>query len=209
MDFSLLALELALGFIVFAILRLIWPVAVDGKLTLLAASASGAVTLAAVALLRRSGATFELAEDAPAFLRNDLVSDGLVALGALVVVVPGWDPADSVAALLVSTVALVAALRTLRSSGAVLLEASPENLAPEEIGLMLAAQPGVLEVHDLHVREIASDFPALSAHVVIPADRDYKQVRNALVEVLQEHFNLHHITLQVDHEMAPSWDPPP
>ena len=47
------------------------------------------------------------------------------------------------------------------------MEAAPAGLEPDEIGHVLAAQPGVVEVHDLHVWEVTSGFPALSAHVVV------------------------------------------
>ena len=57
------------------------------------------------------------------------------------------------------------------ASGRVFLEAAPEGLDPQQIGRTLAAQPGVVEVHDLHVWEVTSGFPSLSAHVVVGAGR--------------------------------------
>ena len=44
-----------------------------------------------------------------------------------------------------------------------LLEAAPEGLDPEEVGRALASQPHVVEVHDLHLWEVSSGFPSLSA----------------------------------------------
>ncbi len=45
----------------------------------------------------------------------------------------------------------------------------PRGLDPEAMGAALASQSGVVEVHDLHVWEITSGFPALSAHVLVGA----------------------------------------
>ncbi|HMD51971.1 MAG TPA: hypothetical protein VKG62_04595, partial [Solirubrobacteraceae bacterium] len=62
------------------------------------------------------------------------------------------------------------------------------------------AQPGVTEVHDLRVWEVTSGFPALSAHVLVSADRNCHAARRQLEGVLHERFGLDHTTLQVDHE---------
>jgi cobalt-zinc-cadmium efflux system protein len=60
----------------------------------------------------------------------------------------------------------------------------------------------VVEVHDLHVWEVTSGFPALSAHVVVQAGDDCHERRRALQRVVQDHFGISHTTLQVDHEAA-------
>jgi cobalt-zinc-cadmium efflux system protein len=73
---------------------------------------------------------------------------------------------------------------------------------PEQVGRALASQPGVVQVHDLHVWEVTSGFPALSAHVVARAGEDCHEVRRRLQRLLEDRFDLHHTTLQVDHEAA-------
>ncbi len=59
-----------------------------------------------------------------------------------------------------------------------------------------------MEVHDLHVWEVTTGFPALSAHVVVRAGDDCHELRRVLQQLLAERFDLHHTTLQVDHEAA-------
>jgi cobalt-zinc-cadmium efflux system protein len=77
----------------------------------------------------------------------------------------------------------------------------------------MAAHPGVVEVHDLHVWEVTSGFPSLSAHVTVGRDSDCHAVRRGLEALLVERFDLHHTTLQVDHDggelltIAPSAGP--
>jgi cobalt-zinc-cadmium efflux system protein len=58
----------------------------------------------------------------------------------------------------------------------------------------------VHEVHDLHVWEITSGFPALSAHVLVGAGQDCHAARRDLEAMLRERFAIEHTTLQVDHE---------
>ena len=60
--------------------------------------------------------------------------------------------------------------------------------------------PGVSEVHDLHVWEVTSGFPAMSAHVLVGASDDCHRARVELEKVLHDRFEIHHTTLQVDHE---------
>jgi len=95
---------------------------------------------------------------------------------------------------------LWAAAHLLRASGRVLLEASPEGVDPGEISAALAAHAAVTNVHDLHVWEITSGFPALAAHVLVEPNADCHAVRRELEGVLHERFGIDHTTLQVEHQ---------
>ncbi len=86
------------------------------------------------------------------------------------------------------------------ASGRVFLEAAPEGLDPDAIGNALVAEPGVVEVHDLHVWEVTSGFPALSAHVLVSRDTDCHAARRTLQAILHDRFDIEHTTLQVDHD---------
>jgi cobalt-zinc-cadmium efflux system protein len=88
----------------------------------------------------------------------------------------------------------------LGQSTRVLLEAAPRGIDPDAVGRALASHPGVSEVHDLHVWEVTSGFPALSAHVLVPAHSDCHARRAELEQLLAERFGLEHTTLQVEHE---------
>jgi cobalt-zinc-cadmium efflux system protein len=101
--------------------------------------------------------------------------------------------------LLVAASMLGAAWPLLRRSGAILLEAAPEGLAPDEIGVALRTHEGVANVHDLHVWEIGSGFPALSAHVLVGREQDCHAIRRELEALLYERFGIDHTTLQVEH----------
>ena len=83
------------------------------------------------------------------------------------------------------------------------LEAAPRGLDPEAIGMALASQPGVREVHDLHVWEVTSGFPALSAHVLVGVEVDCHVKRLELATLLRDQYAIEHTTLQVDHVGAP------
>jgi cobalt-zinc-cadmium efflux system protein len=118
----------------------------------------------------------------------------------VVILFTGFDRADAIASLLVAALMLRSAYGLIKASGRVFMEAAPEQLDPQAIGRALVAEPGVVEVHDLHVWEVTSGFPALSAHVLVRRDTDCHAARRALEQVLHERFGLDHTTLQVDHE---------
>jgi cobalt-zinc-cadmium efflux system protein len=106
---------------------------------------------------------------------------------------------DAIAALVVATLMLRAGYGPVRDSGRIFLEAPPKGLDPDEVGRATASHLGVVNVHDLHVWEVTSGFPALSAHVLVEPQRDCHAERRKLEHILEERFYIHHTTLQVDH----------
>jgi cobalt-zinc-cadmium efflux system protein len=116
-----------------------------------------------------------------------------------VILVTGFQRADPIASLFVAALMLRASYGLLKASGRIFLEAAPEGMDVEEIGTALAGHPGVVEVHDLHVWEVTSGFPSLSAHVLVESDADCHGIREQLEGVIDERFGIHHTTLQVEH----------
>lgn len=141
-----------------------------------------------------------------AFLHNlfDMLASFAAAAAGLVIVLTAFDEADGIAALAVSVLMLYGGWGLIRDSGRVLLEGAPKGLDPAEIGQAMAGLPGITEVHDLHVWEVTSGFPALSAHVLVAPDDDCHARRRELQAMLAERFGLSHTTLQVDHQRAAS-----
>jgi cobalt-zinc-cadmium efflux system protein len=133
---------------------------------------------------------------------TDLFAFIATAIAGAVILGTGWVRADAVAALLVAALMLRASWRLLRDSGRVLLDIAPAGLPVEEIGTAMASHPGVVEVHDLHVWEVTTEFPTLSAHVLVEPGADCHGIRRELEELLRDRFDLEHTTLQVEHASA-------
>jgi cobalt-zinc-cadmium efflux system protein len=182
-----------------AIRRLFAPPEVDGAFVVAVGLAGAVVNVAAAWALGRAERRSLNVEGARQHVLTDLYASlGAAAAGAAVLL-GGWDRADGVAALFVSLLMLRSGWGLLRDSGRVLLEGAPKGLDPDAIGRAMAAEPGVLEVHDLHVWEVTSGFPAIAAHVMVPAGDDCHAVRRRLQGVLDGRFGVTHVTLQVDH----------
>jgi cobalt-zinc-cadmium efflux system protein len=193
-------LALAVVIVVEGVRRLLTPPDVGGTTVLLVALAGIAVNLAATAILARADRGSLNVEGAYQHILTDLFAFAATAVAGAVVIVTGFTRADGIAALLVAALMLRAAYGLLVASGRVVLEAAPVDLDPDAIGRALAAVPGVAEVHDLHVWEVSSGFPALSAHVIVGRDTDCHAARRELQVLLQERFGIEHTTLQTDHE---------
>jgi cobalt-zinc-cadmium efflux system protein len=197
-------LVLAVLIVISAVSRLTGAPHVDGGPMLVVALLGVAVNLVAARMLHPSaGQARSLnVEGSYRHIVTDLFGFAATAVAAVVILSTGFDRADAVASLLVAGLLLHAAYTLLVASGRVFLEAAPAGLDPNEIGQALAAQSGVVEVHDLHVWEVTSGFPALSAHVVVRAGDDCHARRHELQTLLGQRFGLRHTTLQVDHEAA-------
>ena len=101
----------------------------------------------------------------------DLLSSAGVVLAGLLVLGFGWEAADPAVSLVIAALVLVSAWDVLRESVGVLLEATPRGVDADAVGTAMAAAPGVVEVHDLHIWTITSGFPSLSAHVTVERGR--------------------------------------
>jgi cobalt-zinc-cadmium efflux system protein len=182
-----------------AIRRLGDPPDVEGVIVLVIGAAGAAVNVAAAWALSRSERRSLNVEGARAHVLADLFgSIASVVAGALILAF-GWRLADPVAALAVVALMLRSGWTLLRDSARVLLEGAPQGIDPAAVGNALAGQPGVVEVHDLHLWEVTTGFPALAAHVVVAADEDCHGRRRELQALLGERFGIEHVTLQVDH----------
>ncbi len=188
------------GLIVYeGIHRLVAPPDVQGWAVLGVALAGIGVNLVATWLLARANRENMAVEGSFQHIITDLYAFIGTAAAGIVIVTTGFLRADPIASLVVAALMLRAAYGLLKASGRVLLEMTPEGMSAEEIGRALAAHRSVAEVHDLHVWQIATGFPSLSAHVLVPPGDDCHGVRRELEQMLDDRFGIEHTTLQVDH----------
>ncbi len=192
-------LLLGAAIVVEAIRRLNAPPEVRGGLVLATALAGAAVNVVALRQVARANRRSLNVEGSFRHLLTDLYAFAGTAVAGLIVWTTGFERADPIASLAVAASMLGTAWPLLRRSGRVLLEAAPEGTSPEEIAAAIRRHAGVTDVHDLHVWEISSGFPALSAHVLVGRGEDCHGIRRELEALLHERFHLEHTTLQVEH----------
>jgi cobalt-zinc-cadmium efflux system protein len=197
------ALLVLAGLIVYgAVRRLVAPPDARGGVMLVVALVGIGVNLVATWQLAGANRRSLNIEGSFQHLLTDLFAFIATAIAGAVILAAGWVRADPVAALFVAALMLRASWGLLRDSGRVLLDIAPSGLQVEEIGTAMASHPGVVQVHDLHVWEVTTEFPTLSAHVLVEPGADCHGIRRELEALLRDRFGLEHTTLQVEHAPA-------
>jgi cobalt-zinc-cadmium efflux system protein len=130
---------------------------------------------------------------------GDLLGSVATVLAALLVRYLGWEWADPALSLLVSALILRSAFVLLKRSAHILLEGVPDGLAPAEVRVALAAaDPGIAEVHHLHVWQLASGSRMATLHARLRESGDAQRALRAIQRVARERFAISHVTVQVE-----------
>jgi cobalt-zinc-cadmium efflux system protein len=184
-----------------AVQRLGNPVSVDGGGVVVVATLGLVVNLgSAIGLRRVAGESLNLRG---AYLH--MVLDAAGSVGAIVaglaVLLAGADWVDPFVSILVGLLVLWSTWSLLRDTVQVLLEGAPRGLSVSDVEAALRGVPGVREVHHLHVWDLASETPALSAHVVLddePSLHDAQLRGDELKQLLARRFGIAHATLELE-----------
>jgi cobalt-zinc-cadmium efflux system protein len=179
--------------------RLREPPEIPGIPILIIATLGLVVNAAGVIVLSRSGSESLNVQGALRHVIADALGSIGVIFAALVIVLTGWRYADPLASVAIAALILASSWTLLRDSTNVLLEGTPRGIDAKAVGRRMAASDGVAEVHDLHIWEITSGFPALSAHVLVGRSEDCHARRRELEDLLAREYGISHTTLQVDH----------
>lgn len=202
---GVLLVVVSIWVIVEAIRRLGEPVEILGGEMLVIAVLGLLINLITARVLYRAAGESLNVKAALRHVIADVAGSVGVIVAAVIILATGWETADAIVSILISVLIAASAWSVLRESVDVLLEAAPSGMDTEEIGYAMASLPVVEEVHDLHVWQITSGFPTLSAHVLVAAGADCHGARRDLEALLEERFEIEHTTLQVDH--MPSTEP--
>ena len=137
---------------------------------------------------------------------NDALGSVAVIVSAAVIALTGWTRADTVAGLLVAVLIVPRALKLLKESGSILLEATPSGLDLTKVREHMAEHPHVKDVHDLHASVVSTDLPVLTAHVVLSdecfSDGHSQEILSEIQDCLTTHHevSIEHCTLQLESE---------
>jgi cobalt-zinc-cadmium efflux system protein len=169
------------------------PVLVVGLLGL-------AVNIVAFLLLRAGAKESLNVEGAYLEVLSDTLGSLGVIVGAIVMGATGWGWVDAVVGAAIGVFILPRAWRLGREALRVLVQAAPPGIDLAGVRADLAAIPGVVDVHDLHVWTLTSGREAMSAHVVVDDVRESERLLEALHAVLHARFGIDHTTIQLDVE---------
>ncbi|WP_018933637.1 cation diffusion facilitator family transporter [Gracilibacillus lacisalsi] len=129
---------------------------------------------------------------------GDLLGSVGAIIAGLLIMFFNWNLADPIASIIVAALILLSGYRVTRDSFHILMEGTPNYLSYEEIENKLVQLDGVINVHDLHVWTITSDFPALSCHMVVEENIDRDLLLKKAAQLLHDDFAIHHTTIQIE-----------
>ncbi len=187
------------GYVVWkAIDRLQDPVQVPAGPIFAVAAVGLAVNLAGFLLLREGAKESLNLRGAYLEVLADAVGSAGVMLAAILIAVTGEDWIDPALAIALGVWILPRTWRLGGQALRVLLEAAPPHIDLPGLEADLAALPGVVGVHDLHVWTLTSEMEVATAHLVVAVGADTHSVLDQAREMLLHTHKLEHATLQVE-----------
>lgn len=181
-----------------AVGRFAQPVVPEGK-TMMIVAGIGVVINTVTALfffsgkdrdLNIRGAYLHMAADAA-------VSLGVVISGA-VILSYGLAWVDPMISLVIAAVIFISTWGLLRDSANLAVDAVPRGVDPRAVREYLGTQPGVADLHDLHIWAMSTTDTALTAHLVMPATPPDDTFLQGVTEGLRKRFGINHATIQVE-----------
>ena len=130
----------------------------------------------------------------------DMLGSIGVIVGAIVIMVTGWQWIDTLVAIGIGLWVLPRTWNLLKETAQILLEGVPRGIDLAELRAASASTQGVRGVHDLHVWSLTSDDHSLSAHVELVEGADFEAVRSAVAAMLHDTYEIEHATIQVERE---------
>ena len=121
-----------------------------------------------------------------------------VVISGLAIMYSGWTWIDPIVSLGIVVVIVIGTWSLLRESVQLSMAAVPPNVDAGKVQAFLAGQPGVTEVHDLHIWAMSTTETALTAHLVIPGGYPGDAVLDTIEHTLRKEYAIHHCTLQVE-----------
>jgi cobalt-zinc-cadmium efflux system protein len=130
---------------------------------------------------------------------GDLLGSVAAIVAAVVILLTGWMPIDPLLSVLVAVLVVRGGWDVVRRSGHILLEGTPEAVAPQDIRETIEhSVDGVVNVHHLHLWSLSSQRVLLTLHATVKPDVDHAAVLRTINQLLQHRFGISHATVQIE-----------
>jgi len=180
-----------------ALVRLREPPPVASGLMLAVAIMGFAANLAALRVLHGGHRHSLNVRGAYLHVLGDLLGSVGAVIAGVVILFTGWMAADAVVSMLIALLIAGSAVRLLRESVDILLEATPRHISLRRVAAQLGSIPGVSDVHDLHVWTLTSGVVAMTGHAVV-TDADRSTAILAQAADRMRELGIHHVTIQLE-----------
>ncbi len=180
--------------------RFLEPPNVDGSMMIIAII--GLLVNILVAWILMRGDTEENLNMRSALLHvfGDLLGSVGAIIAGILILLFNWNIADPIASVIVASLILFSGWRVTKDSFHVLMEGIPNQIDITQVEKCLLSIDGVVDMHDLHVWTITSNFPALSCHLIVDQNHNRDVILQVASKLLLENFKLNHTTIQIEGE---------
>jgi len=131
-----------------------------------------------------------------------MAADAAISLGVVLsgvaIYFTGWNWLDPLGTLVIVAIIVWGTWSMLRQSLSLVLSAVPDHIDVAKVQSFLRRQPGVTDVHDLHIWGMSTTESALTVHLVMPAGYPGDVFVDDIMCKLRDEFSVQHSTLQVE-----------
>lgn len=187
-----------------AIERFITPEPVAGKWLIIVAGISFFANAASTYLLHKNSKEDLNAKSAYLHMFYDALNSLLVVVAGIFIYLYNWYILDPLFSIVIGIFIIKSAWDIILETVNILSEGTPKEIDPEAVQNFMISQPDVKDVHHLHIWTLASNFIALSAHVVIDdqlLSKGYLIV-DKLEKELMNKFGINHPTIQLEADLS-------
>jgi cobalt-zinc-cadmium efflux system protein len=197
-----LSLLFIVGWILYeAVERFISPRDILGETMLVVAAAGLVVNLVCFAVLHAGDQDNLNIRGAALHVAGDLLGSVAAIVAAVVIIYTGWTLIDPLLSVAVAFLILRSAWILVKRSAHVLLEGAPDWLDVADMqDRIVAAVPGVQEIHHVHVWGLTPQQLMLTMHVSISEDAmaGQAEVVRSVKHLLSREYGIDHSTIEVD-----------
>jgi cobalt-zinc-cadmium efflux system protein len=133
---------------------------------------------------------------------GDLLGSAAAIVAALVILWTGWTPIDPLLSVLVAVLILRSAWFLIGASGHILLEAAPKGLDVRALQAdLVAAIPGVEDVHHVHAWSLTEDKRMVTLHARVAetaGTAETARISAAIKAHLRTRYRIDHATVEVE-----------
>ena len=125
-------------------------------------------------------------------------------ISSVIILFFDWDVVDPIFSVVIGALIMIGSGRLAIKVFRILLEGTPDGLDMYLLCSKIEDVEGVTLIHDIHAWTVTTGYNAFAAHVLV--DPGYQGEPEALMRslrrIIQEEFNVHHVTLQMERSAA-------
>lgn len=131
---------------------------------------------------------------------GDLLGSVAAITASLVIMTTGWMQADPILSIVAAALILKGGYSIVRHSGHILLEGTPEEVDPAQVGAQLMSRiPAVVDVHHVHIWSLTDERPVLTLHARVTDGVDHDDTMHDIHNALESLFGVSHATVQLEY----------